>query len=240
MDSLPLALPGDSPFLYIINIKTSFSEIFYTLWWEGSHVFNTPCVFTFTAYLNWELPYSKGPVAHMVSGYYIGHEVSSWGWGLSEIMYESFLAALLLIMLLLFLLSLSIKSIPTPRWASSSLHYWLLGQWPREDSTEPSQKDPALHACWSDLHWENLWTPFFPFPYVCHFVLWFWHAFCQQVETISLALELALANGKIRKCDIGSDSEMHVALCFYLLLETLLHHACEPRLAWWVMTDTCH
>ena len=201
----------------------SFSEIFYTLWWEGRYVFNTPYVFTFTAYLNLELPYSKGPVAHMVSGYYIGqHNFTSWGWGLSEIMYESCLAALLLIMLLLFLLSLSIKSIPTPRWASSSPHYWLLGQWPREDSTEPSQKDPALHDCWSDLHWENLWTPFFPFPHVCHFVLWFWHAFCQQVETISLALELALANGKIRKCDIGSDSEMHVALCFYSLLETLL------------------
>ena len=28
--------PGDSPFLCIINIKTSFSEIFYTLWWEGA------------------------------------------------------------------------------------------------------------------------------------------------------------------------------------------------------------
>lgn len=138
-------------------------------------------------------------------------------WGLSEIMYESCLAALLLVMLLLFLLSLSIKNIPTPRWASSSPHYWLLGQWLREDSTEPSRKDPALHDCWSDLRWENLWTPFFPFPYVCHFVLSFCHAFCQQVETISLALELALANGKIRKCDIGSDSKM-LACCALLSL----------------------
>ena len=47
-------------------------------------------------------------------------------------------------LLLLFLLSLPTESIPTPRWASSSPHYRLLGPWPRKDSMQSQAKRTQL------------------------------------------------------------------------------------------------